>query len=171
MAFGLGIVRSTFTGFPRNTSPLITNYENGTYIGHYENGLPHGAGLYALKGDDKKESIMFFGGFARGVEHGVGVVFHPRDASSFHGVYSQGKLVKDSSISDAEVIKNLKNHMYNMCLFLDDLVDDLNMEKETVEQVNSALYSSREQFDALFRLAASTPGVDVDALYAIKNRT
>ena len=56
-----------------------------------------------------------------------------------------------------------------MCVFLYHSQDDLNIEKKTVEQVNSALVSAQDKNDKLIQLLHSTPGVDINQIEAIMN--
>ena len=161
----LGIVRN----FTRSNVPCTIEYRGGIFIGNILNGVPHGLGLFVFRRNARYDSIMFFGQFQNGQECGFGVTYYPIDGSFYHGMYSYGKLIEDSTLSDAEVNEFLTTHMFTMCEFIHHLDDDLSIEKETVEQVNSALYSSRQKFDRLLRLVSTTPGVDNNALLAITN--
>ena len=147
------------------TQPRTIEYEDGVYIGELLGNVPHGRGFLSFDEDASHGSAVYFGGFNQGEEEGFGTIF--QNGSFSHGMYSRGVRIDDATLTDADVIDNLKRDMFTMCLLINHLNEDLNFEKDVVEQVNSSLYTSHRRFHALFQLAASTPGVDRDALNAI----
>ena len=112
---------------------------------------------------------MFFGTFDSGTEHGEGFMYHPYDGSFSYETYCHGKRVETSADSHAQLNDTLLKLMSTMCFFLYNSQDDLNIEKGTVEQVNSALVSAREKNDKLVQLLHTTPGVDITEIEAIMN--
>lgn len=147
------------------------NYEKGFYMGQMAKGLPHGTGILYFTKNKKFQSIIYIGNFNQGSEDGFGVHYYPADGSSHIGMYSKGAPVHDTPyfMRYEDVLTHLKDHLYILALFVNAVKGDLEVEKDTVEQVNIALTSSKDKFDALFDLARNA-GVDNNALYAIKNR-
>ena len=94
-------------------------------------------------------------------------MFHPYDGSFSYATYRHGKRLETSTKSPQQLNDMLQKQMSTMCFFLYHSQDDLNIEKDTVEQVNSALVSAREKNNKLIQLLHNTPGVDRNAIEAI----
>lgn len=135
----------------RNPNPSCTEFEGGTYLGTLHGNLPHGVGLLFFRNDGVHASIFFFGGFFYGEEEGEGLTFFPSDGTFHYGIYSRGRRIENVSLPRSEIVNKIGALACVMCSFLVDLNDDLSIERDTVEQVNSALFSARERIDALSR--------------------
>lgn len=149
--------------------PRDDRFRGGTYYGHQKNNVPHGFGFFYYEDTRNHQSIIYCGTFESGQEHGDGLMIHPCDGSISYATYHHGKLLETSPKSPQQLNDILLKQMSTMCVFLYHSQDDLNIEKKTVEQVNSALVSAQDKNDKLIQLLHSTPGVDINQIEAIMN--
>ena len=150
--------------------PQTVPVRGGTYLGQLdEQNVPHGIGFFIFDDTRNHLGVIYFGPFHKGQEHGKGFMYHPHDGSFSYETYCHGKRVESPEDSHAQLNDMLLKLMSTMCFFLYNSQDDLNIEKGTVEQVNSALVSARDKNDKLVQLLHSTPGVDITKIEAIMN--
>eukprot|EP00573_Skeletonema_grethae_P003274 CAMPEP_0201689570 /NCGR_PEP_ID=MMETSP0578-20130828/3144_1 /ASSEMBLY_ACC=CAM_ASM_000663 /TAXON_ID=267565 /ORGANISM="Skeletonema grethea, Strain CCMP 1804" /LENGTH=188 /DNA_ID=CAMNT_0048174253 /DNA_START=223 /DNA_END=789 /DNA_ORIENTATION=+ len=147
----------------------IFRYYGGLYIGDAtENNMPDGFGFFSIPQKDGYSSIWYIGNFKFGQEHGFGTMFYPEHGVSYTGIYSQGEVQCDTTLSSAEINLHLQTHLIHVSNILNNVQEDLDDAKTTIEQVNCSLTNWKTKFDIVCNLAQSS-GVDLETLNNIRN--
>ena len=81
---------------------------------------------------------------------------HPEHGVSYTGIYSQGEVQCDTTLSSAEINLHLQTHLIHISNILNNVQEDLDDAKTTIEQVNCSLTNWKTKFDIVCNLAQSS---------------
>jgi len=139
-------------------------YEGGLYEGQVENGEPHGWGKLTYLND-----VVYEGDWRKGQEHGHGTITW-RNGSLYSGEFDQGEPFSTSKHFLAYIyeLEQKRQEIRAMKVVIAELMEDLELQKETTMQVQLTLDMWHSRFDMLFKVAKNA-GADASLLVAIRN--
>ena len=145
-------------------SNTIIPYHDGVYEGSITNGVPNGWGKLTYLHD-----VVYEGEWRNGQEHDKGTITW-WNGCSFTGSFEEGKPIS--------TCKHFLTHMYelgqrqqqlaDMKHDLEELLELLELQKETTQQVQLTLDMWQSRFDMLFQVAKDA-GADASLLVGIRD--